>query len=85
MKARISYDVVPEGAKVKLHYRNIVSHPDYPKKTEVYKNFVETNKNKVFTVEYDKIGNHSPLLVCLKEDKSKVKWLFHSTYDLIII
>ena len=78
-------DIIPEGTKVKLNYQNITNHPDYARKVNAYKDFIETNKNKVFTVEYDKIGKHSPILVCLKEDKSKVKWLFHSEYDLIII
>ena len=77
--------VIEEGAKVKLNYDSIVSDPNYPKKVQAYKDFVENNKDTVFTVEYDEKYKNKPLLVMLKEDTNEVKWLWHSKYDLIVV
>jgi len=77
--------VIEEGAKVKLNYDSIVSDPNYPKKVQGYKDFVENNKDTVFTVEYDEKYQNKPLLVMLKEDTNEVKWLWHTKYDLIIV
>lgn len=77
--------IVPEGAKVKLNYDSIVNDPNYPRKVQGYKDFVENNKDKVFTVEYDEKYKNKPLLVMLKEDTNEVKWLWHSKYDLITV
>lgn len=78
-------DVIAEGAKVKLNYDGIVSDPSYPKKLQGYKDFVENNKDTVFTVEYDEKYRNNPLLVMLKEDTNEVKWLWHTKYDLTVI
>ena len=77
--------VIEEGAKVKLNYDSIVSDPNYPKKVQAYKDFVENNKDTVFTVEYDEKYKNKPLLVMLKEDTNEIKWLWHSKYDLIVV
>lgn len=77
--------IVPEGAKVKLNYDSIVNDPNYSRKVQGYKDFVENNKDKVFTVEYDEKYKNKPLLVMLKEDTNEVKWLWHSKYDLITV
>ena len=77
--------VIEEGAKVKLNYDGIVNDPNYPKKVQAYKDFVENNKDTVFTVEYDEKYKNNPLLVMLKEDTSEVKWLWHTIYDLTVI
>ena len=77
--------VIAEGAKVKLNYDSIISEPTYSKKVQAYKDFVENNKDTVFTVEYDEKYKNKPLLVMLKEDISEVKWLWHTKYDLIVI
>lgn len=69
-------DVLPEGINVKLDIDNIKSHPDYEKLTEKYRNWVEENKDKTFTVEYDYNKKSNPITVCLKEDESDPKWLF---------
>ena len=78
-------DVIPEGTKVKLNYDSIVNDPNYLKKVQPYKDFVEDNKDTVFTVEYDEKYKNKPLLVVLKEDNNEVKWLWHSKYDLIVV
>ena len=62
-----------EGTKVKLNYDSITNEPSYKNKTKKYKNFVEKNKNKIFTVEYDEKYKNNPILVCLKEDKDTDK------------
>lgn len=66
-----------EGQKVKLDIKQIKSHPDYSIKTEKYRNWIEKNQDKIFTVEYDKDKSINPKYqVCLKEDVTKPKWLF---------
>lgn len=74
-----------EGTKVKLNYDSITNEPSYKNKTKKYKNFVEKNKNKIFTVEYDEKYKNNPILVCLKEDKSRAKWLWYCETDLIVV
>lgn len=71
-----SNETIPEGTKVKLDLDRIKSHLGYKGLTEKYRNWVETNVDKVFTVEYDKGKKVNPVTVCLKEDESQPKWLF---------
>jgi hypothetical protein len=78
-------DVIAEGTKVKLNYDSIVNDPNYPNKVQAHRDFVENNKDTVFTVEYDEKYKNKPLLVMLKEDTNEVKWLWHSKYDLIVV
>ena len=70
--------VIAVGDKVRLKYDVITQLPDYDKRVENYKKFIEDNKDKVFTTEsyngYDK-------LFCFVEDETEVKWVFHE-YDL---
>lgn len=70
--------VIAVGDKVRLKYDAITKSPDYDRRVENYKKFVEDNKDKVFTTEsyngYDK-------LFCFVEDETEVKWVFHE-YDL---
>jgi hypothetical protein len=81
----VDADFIPEGTKVRLNYENITSEPDYQKKVKRYRDFIEENKDKIFTVQYDKKYKDTPILVVLKEDESRVKWLFHYEYDLIVV
>lgn len=74
-------NILPEKQKVKINYKRIASEKDYLKRQKKYRKFLEENKNKVFTVEYDR--NHPDgKMVCLEEDTTEPKWLFTS-YDLI--
>lgn len=74
-------NILPEKQKVKINYKRIASEKDYLKRQKKYRKFLEENKNKVFTVEYDR--NHPDgKMVCLEEDATEPKWLFTS-YDLI--
>ena len=70
--------IISAGDKVRLKYDAITQSPDYDKRVENYKKFIEDNKDKVFTTEsyngYDK-------LFCFVEDETEVKWVFHE-YDL---
>lgn len=77
--------VLEEGTKVKLNYDGIVNDINYARKVQGFKDFVENNKDKIFTVEYDERYKNNPLLVMLKEDTSEVKWLWHSKMDLIAV
>lgn len=85
--AKLAYEnkdaKVFEGQKVKLNYSRIKSEKDYKKKRKSYKDFIEKNKNQIFTVEYDEYHQDGNL-VCLKEDVTNPKWLF-SKYDLIVL
>lgn len=76
--------IIPEGTSVTLNINKIKSHPDYPRFTEKYKQWIDKNKNNVFTVMYDDGRKIDPTLVCLNEDKSDPKWLFW-TGDLVVI
>ena len=73
----MSADALPEGTKVLLNYDAIVNQPGYKNRQSTYKEFVESNKDKEFTVEYDD-KHTSGKLVCLAEDPSPQKWLWHA-------
>lgn len=78
-----------EGEKVKLNYDRITSYRDYPKMHQAYKDFVEENKDKVLTVEFDEIrkkeaekNKGKSSLVQFAEDTNEPKFLFFGV-DLI--
>jgi hypothetical protein len=75
-------NLIPEGTKVKLNYKQISSRPDYSTNLSRWHDFVELHKDDVFTVEYDSKRKKDPYLVCFKEDDSPIKWLWLVT-DLI--
>lgn len=87
--------VLWEGAKVKLDTVWIRFSPSWIKNeySQEYKKFVLDNKDKVFTVVFDKerrekIKNVWPdpmfdVVVCLEEDDSDIKWLMFAG-DLIL-
>lgn len=54
-KALDEYKPIAEGTKVKLDFKKISSHPDYPRLNPKYREWVENNKDKEFIVvhEYD--------------------------------
>ena len=81
----VENNFLAEGTKVKLNYENITSQPDYQAKVKRYRDFIEENKDKTFTVQYDEKYKESPIFVVLKEDTNPVKWLFHYEYDLIVL
>lgn len=75
---------IPEGAKVRLKYDRIHGSEKWNELSQRYKDFIETHKGETLTVEYDERFKDRPLVVCLKEDTSEVKWLF-SVLDLEVI
>jgi predicted site-specific integrase-resolvase len=80
-----NFEFLAEGTKVKLNYDEITSRPDYQRKQEKYRAFVENNKDKIFTVEYDERHREKPYLVCLEEDETPIKWLWHIISDLVVV
>lgn len=74
-------EALPEGAKVRLNYDSIVDQPSYQKRQQAYRDFVEENRDKIFTVAYDD-KHQSGKLVLLQEDTSEQQWLWHCA-DLI--
>lgn len=70
--------VIVAGDKVRLKYDSITQSPDYDRRNENYRKFVDDNKDKIFTVESYK-GYKK--LFCFVEDETEVKWVFHE-FDL---
>lgn len=79
-KIKKSTESIKDGDKVRLNIQAIKSNPDYDHLSDLYKQFVESHQEDVFTAAKDdgvgKYGN----LFALKEDPSG--WLFWSG-DLI--
>ena len=78
-----------EGEKVKLNYNRITHYKDWKILRQEYKDFVEANKDTVFTVEFDDIRKKEAEkndgfsgLCQFVEDTTPVKWLFYAI-DLI--
>ncbi len=78
-----------EGEKVKLNYDRITHYKDWKILRQEYRDFVEANKDTVFTVEFDDIRkkeaekNKGLSGLCqFVEDTTPVKWLFYAI-DLI--
>ena len=76
--------VLFEGDKVKIDYLGITSRVDYERRRPEYRDFIENNKDSVFTVKYDEKYRHNPWLVSLEEDTTEPRWLF-TTSDLILL
>ena len=71
-----------KGDKVTINYKQIIERSKIQNYTAKFLEWILNNKDKVFTIEYDKtqgINNH---LVCLKEDSTNPKWLIWAL-DLI--
>lgn len=51
MKVRISFKTLKEGDKVKINLSRIRKNKDYRKFSNKYINFLNENKDKVFTIE----------------------------------
>lgn len=66
-----------EGTKVKINVNKLRKEKNYYKRRIDWRNFIETNIDKIFTVEYDANKKENPALVCLKEDNTSPKWLFY--------
>ena len=75
---------IPEGTKVKIDVEKLQKEKTYNKRNVKWREFIENNKDTIFTVEYDRDKKDNPKMVCLKEDTSPVKWLFF-VGDLIVI
>ena len=77
----VTVEELPEGTKVKLKAEQILQQGDL---NEKYREWVEANKDKVFTCEKDPTLPNDSKRVVLKEDESNPKWLFHVT-DLELV
>lgn len=72
-----------EGATVKLNYELMSRHPDWKIQRDDFKEWVTSHKDDYFTVEWDekrkaKNSTDKKIMVCLKEDATEPKWLFHT-------
>ena len=77
----VTVEELPEGTKVKLKAEQILQQGDL---NEKYREWVEANKDKVFTCEKDSTLPNDSKRVVLKEDENNPKWLFHVT-DLELV
>ena len=87
--ALMKSESLKEGQKVKLNYELMVRHPRWKEQEEDFRQWVEDNRDKIFTVEYeptrkqtnayDKMWN-----VNFVEDTHNPKWLLH-TDTLILV
>ena len=77
----VTVEELPEGTKVKLKAEQILQQGNL---NEKYREWVEANKDKVFTCEKDSTLPNDSKRVVLKEDESNPKWLFHVT-DLELV
>lgn len=71
---------IPDGEKVKLDYEQITTHPDYVRKVDEYKQWVEENQDTEFSVLNNK--TYKGQLVELLKDQTVEKWIMY-TGDLI--
>ena len=67
---------IPNGAQVKLNLSAIQKDPNYQRKSDKWKEWIEQHKEEIFTVEYDPKFEEQPKVVTLKEDTSNPKWLW---------
>jgi hypothetical protein len=72
-----------EGTTVKLNYDLMSRHPDWKIQRDEFKDWVTAHKDEYFTVEWDERrkaenSKDKKIMVCLKEDDTNPKWLFHT-------
>lgn len=79
----ITVEELPEGTLVKLKTDRILEKRE--ELSEGYIQWVEDNKDKVFTCEKDPSLPDDSKRVILKEDESDPKWIFHvSDLELVL-
>ena len=72
-----------EGEKVKFNIDKITSHSDWVRKQNSYKEFVESNVEKIFTVALIEQFKEKPYIVTFAEDTSEQQWWFAAD-DLLV-
>lgn len=79
-KVKKSTELIKDGDMVRINISSIKNHPDYDRLSGLYKEFVESHQDDVFTAVMDNgVGKYGNLFT-LKEDPAG--WLFWSG-DLI--
>ena len=83
MKVKISFKPLGEGDKVKINLSRIRKNKDYKKFSNKYINFLNENKDKIFTIERPtgRLNNWRNIW-SLAEDMSDPKWCFYES-DLV--
>lgn len=85
MKARVSFKPLKEGSKVKINISRIRKNKDYKKFSNKYIDFLNENKDKIFTIERPSGRlNGWKNIWSLAEDISDPKWCFYES-DLVRI
>lgn len=79
MKVKISFKPLKEGDKVKINLSLIRKNKDYKKFSNKYINFLNENKDKVFTIERPSGRLNSwKNIWSFTEDESDPKWCFYA-------
>ena len=67
-KVKKSTELIKDGDKVRINISSIKNHPDYDRLSGLYKEFVESHQDDVFTAVMDNgVGKYGNLFA-LKED-----------------
>lgn len=77
----IESDEIADGTQVKLNYDEIASQPDYGRKTGEYRDWINENKDTIFTVH--NYEDNKGFIQLVKEGELQ-KWIFLPV-DLIVI
>ena len=73
---RVGKDTLAPGDKVMLDVKKIMEDPDWTNMKEEYKEFVEANANKVFTLKKEARQSGPFTFVSFNEDETDPRWLF---------
>lgn len=76
MKTMDAKRVIHSGDKVRLNMKQIKNSPDFSRMNPRYISWVEKNKDKALTVEYEPRYEEGETICCFKEDQTDPKWLF---------
>jgi hypothetical protein len=72
-----------EGDRVKLDVEKIKAHKSWNTYNPNYRQFVEDNADRIFTVKYDDKHKDKPNMVTFAEDDSKENWLWYDGHLLV--
>ena len=73
---RVGKEVLAPGDKVMLDVVKMSNDPDWVNMKEEYRNFVEANANRVFTLAKEARVSGPFSFVSMEEDETDPRWLF---------
>lgn len=82
MTSQFNSEKLEAGEKVKIDYDRFLKNEEKSPQLPKFIEFVEENKDKIFTVMYEPMYEKKKMICCLEEDTSEPRWTF-SPYELI--